>query len=125
MIQRGMSLSPDRGFGVIGDAQSGGVHHQQVVGAVTHGSRLLRRDSQGLAEFVQERPFTFRADDGAEDPAGESAVDDFQGVGARIIETEPWLQFFGEVGKSARDQGYLNTVRLQASDHVFRAGIGA
>ena len=49
MIDPRLRGGGDRGLGVIGDAEAGGLQHGEIIGAVADGQRVLRR------EFLRRR----------------------------------------------------------------------
>ena len=81
----GGMLAHDR-FGVVGDADAGIGHHDEVVGAVADGNDLRLFETELHALAIEPVGLGLRIDDVAEHTTGELAADDFQSVRRGVVE---------------------------------------
>ncbi len=97
---RGILL--DLGFGVEGDAQSGGGKHGQVVGAVADGYGLFYVDVFDLCDDAKQFGFAFAVNDVADVTSGEFAVGDLEFVGVDEVKAIELFQVVSEVNPPER-----------------------
>src|SRR3954453_8915747 len=92
------------GLGVVGDPQAGDLEHVEVVGAVADGHHRLQRQSALARELAQPLGLARPVDHGADDAAGEAAVDDLELVGPPVVDAEVLGEPVGDLGEAAGDQ---------------------
>ena len=116
LVERRVRLLAHERLGVEGDAETRGVQHVEVVGAVADRDGLLERDAVLRGEPRQRAGLAGAVDDLPDQAAGEPAVDDLEGVGRREVQPERLGQRVGDLGEPAADDAAAEAQPLQGAD---------
>ena len=97
---------------MVAHGQAGHGHHAQVVGAVADGNGLAGQAADVLAALLHGAGLEGAINDGTQHAAGQALVGNVELVGKGVVEAQPFLQAFGEVGEATRNQHRLQTCSL-------------
>jgi tRNA dimethylallyltransferase len=103
------------------DPQAGGRHHRQVVGTVTDGDCLRRRDAEFGRESQEGFPLGLRGNNRVLHGTRDSPLHEVEPVGDDAVETETRPNQFGEDREPARHQRRRGTRAPHRRDQGPRA----
>ena len=83
------------------NAGAGGAHHFEIVGTVSDGDDLRFINAEFGAYPVKPVSFALCVDDITQHRSGELSIDDFKGVGVRVVQIQAIFKAVGEEGKPA------------------------
>ena len=119
-VDRGVGGVADHRLGVERDAEAGRADHAEVVGAVADGDGLRQRHARRLREPAQRLGLAVPVDDRLDDPAGQPAVGDLEGVRGHVVDAELVRQRLDHRGEPAADDPALVAEALQRPDQRAR-----
>ena len=123
MFDPGAGDGGDGGLGVKGDAEPRFFQHREIVGAVADGQRLLRRQTEFIAQRKQHGALAGAPEDRLMQRPGQAAPFDRERVAVVPIEAGEVSDMSGEQGEAARRQRGRGTMRPHGADQVGGAGL--
>lgn len=111
------------GFCMISNACTGCRHHFQIVGTVADGNHMFGFQSQLCRQRGQKISLGLCVDNMAEDVAGKLAANDFQRIGACVIEPGHGLHAIGKEIEATGNQQGFDAMLLACGDPFQCAGV--
>lgn len=115
----------NRGLGVEGDTEAGGLQHRQIVGAVADGKRLAARYSSLRRQGEQGPAFRFPGHDRRPHGAGDLSAGQVEMIGNHPVEAEFAGHPIGEDREAAGDERAQRAVPPHRCHQRPRAGADA
>ena len=120
MVDPHITLRRDSGFGVQGHTGASGPEHAQIIGPVTHGQHISRRNAQPGGNLLQRLNFCRTPQNRANHLSGQFAILHQQRIGPVFVKPQSRRNTGGKSGEAARHKCRITALRLHRR-HQFKA----